>query len=185
MPTEFNKYDLKAAEQNALKEDILEQFKKTAYENNILPNQAQAMYDFLNNQALTEAERMQNAQKEKLTEAINGLKQEWGEAFDKNIHTAKLAVNEFGGEELKAYLNETGLGNDPNIIKVFNKIGEQFFKEDNFSGESKPAYSMSPAEAQQRMNEIMGNFSGPYYNSAHPDHKRIVDEVNKMIQMMG
>lgn len=185
MPTDFNEYDLKQAEQNALKEEILEEFKKTAYENNILPQQAQAMYDFLNNQAVTEAERMQQLQQEKMSEAINNLKEEWGEAFEQNVHTAKLAVNEFGGEELKQYLNESGLGNDPNIIKVFNEIGKQFFKEDNFTAESKPAYSLSPSEAQQRINEITGDMSGPYYNSMHPDHKRIVDEVNKMFQMMG
>ena len=55
MPTDFNEYDLKAAEQNALKEEVLEQFKQTAFDNNIMPNQAQAMYDFLNNQAVAEA----------------------------------------------------------------------------------------------------------------------------------
>lgn len=185
MPTDFSEYDLKAAEKNALKEEVLEQFKQTAFENNIMPNQAQAMYDFLNNQAVAEAERMQAAEAEKMEAAINGLREEWGDAFEQNIHTAKLAVNEFGGEQLKQYLNESGLGNDPNIIKVFNEIGKQFFKEDNFTADSKPAYSLSPSEAHQRMNEIMGNMDSPYYNSMHPDHKRIVDEVNKMIQMMG
>lgn len=185
MPTDFNEYDLQASEENALKEELMEEFKKTAFEHNILPNQAQAMYDFLNNSAMQEAERMAQQNQEKLSEQIEGLKNEWGEAFEKNLHTAKLAVNEFGGEDLKAYLNETGLGNDPNIIKVFNEIGQKFFKEDTFSGEDKPAYSLSPNEAQAKINQITGDFGGPYYNSAHPDHKRVVDEVQKLWQMVG
>ena len=185
MPTDFNEYDLKAAEENAFKDEVMSEFKKTAFEHNVLPDQAQAMYDFLNNQAIQEATRMQEAQQQKLEEAITGLREEWGEAFDQNVHTAKLAVNEFGGDQLKQYLNDTGLGNDPNIIKVFNEIGKQFFKEDNFSAESKPAYSLSPAEAQQRINEITGDMNGPYYNSMHPDHKRIVEEVHKMFQIKG
>lgn len=184
LPTEFDAYNVNAPEKSVLKQELAEAFKKTAYENRLLPDQAQAMFDFLNNHTSQEMERMQHSQEEELNQKINGLKEEWGEAFEKNVHTAKLAVNEFGGEDLKAYLNETGLGNDPNIIKVFNEIGKKFFAEDNFQGESKPAYSLSPDEAQQRINEIQGDFNGPYYNSMHPDHKRIVDEVGKLFQML-
>lgn len=185
MPSDFNEYDLKQAENNALKEDLMAEFKQTAFENNILPDQAQAMYDFLNNHTAGAIERMQQEQQEASSAAITALKEEWGDAFDQNVHTAKLAVNEFGGEDLKAYLNDTGLGNDPNIIKVFNEIGKQFFKEDNFAADSKPAYSLSPSEAQQRINEITGDMQGPYYNSMHPDHKRIVEEVHKLFQIKG
>jgi hypothetical protein len=184
LPTEFDAYNMNAPEKSVLKDDLAEAFKKTAFENRLLPDQAQAMFDFLNTHTSQEIERMQSVEKEELDGKINGLKEEWGEAFEQNVHTAKLAVDEFGGEDLKAYLNETGLGNDPNIIKVFNEIGKKFFKEDTFQGESRPAYALSPDQAQQRINEIQGDFNGAYYNSMHPDHKRIVDEVQKLFKMI-
>jgi hypothetical protein len=184
LPTEFDAYNVNAPEKNVLKDDLTEAFKKTAFENRLLPDQAQAMFDFLNNHTSQEIDRMQHSQNEEREAQINGLKEEWGEAFEQNVHTAKLAVDEFGGESLKAYLNETGLGNDPNIIKVFNEIGKKYFKEDSFQGESAPAYSLSPDQAQQRINEIQGDFNGPYYNSMHPDHQRIVEEVNKLFKMV-
>lgn len=185
LPTEFDAYGLNAGEKPVLKEDLINEFKKTAYENRLLPEQAQAMYDFLSNQTSTEIERMQQQQQEELNQKINGLKEEWGDAFEQKIHTAKLAVDELGGEDLKAYLNETGLGNDPQLIKIFNKIGARLFQEDNFQAESKPAYSLAPDEAQGKINEILGDFNGAYYNSQHPDHKRMVEEVQKLWKMVG
>lgn len=184
LPTDFGEYNMKASENAVLKEDMMEAFRKTAYDNRLLPDQAQAMFDFLNNHTSSEVERMQASQQEESLAKINSLKEEWGEAFEQNVHSAKLAVDEFGGEDLKAYLNETGLGNDPNIIKVFNEIGKKFFAEDSFKGESKPAYSLSPDDASKRIGEIQGDMNGAYYNSMHPDHARTVEEVNKLFKMI-
>jgi hypothetical protein len=185
LPTDFGEYNMKAAENAVLKEDMMEAFRKTAYDNRLLPDQAQAMFDFLNNHTNDEISRMQESQQEEYTAKIGNLKEEWGEAFEQNVHTAKLAVNEFGGDDFKQYLNESGLGNDPAVIKVFNEIGKKFFAEDSFEGASKPAYSLAPDEAQKRIGEIQGDMNGAYYNNMHPDHKRTVEEVNKLFQMLG
>ena len=185
LPTDFGEYSVAEGEKAILKEDMREAFRQTAYDNKLMPEQAQAMFDFLENHTGTELERMENGSKEKLEADIGGLKAEWGEAFEQNVHTAKLAVAEFGGEDLKTYLNESGLGNDPAIIKVFSEIGKQFFKEDSFGGKGKPAYGLSPADAQKKVGEITGDMNGPYYNSMHPDHARIVKEVNKMYEVMS
>ena len=185
LPTDFGEYDVKEGEKAILKEEMREEFRKTAFENKLMPEQAQAMFDFLENHTNTELERMNESNQEKLAADISNLKNEWGEAFEQNVHTAKLAVAEFGGEDLKAYLNESGLGNDPNIIKVFNEIGKQFFKEDSFGGKGTPAYGLSPADAQKKVGEITGDLNGAYYNSNHPDHNRMVKEVNKMYEVMS
>lgn len=185
MPTDFEGYSLEKGEKAILNEDFYNTFKEAAFKNNLLPNQAQALFDIINNQSLQEYERQQAEQKEMREAAINGLREEWGDGFERNLQAAKVAVEEFGGDELRKYLNDTGMGNDPQLIKAFSKIGQDFLKEDTFEGESKSAYAMTPDEAQAKANEIMGDFDGPYYNSSHPDHKRIVNEVNKLFKMMS
>lgn len=185
LPTEFEQYELQTEENSILQEDFFNEFKQKAFENRVLPSQAQALFDFINSKTGEQYSQMEESRQTQVEEGINNLKEEWGEAFDQNLFKAKAAVNEFGGEDLKAYLNDSGLGNDPQLIKAFAKIGESFLKEDNFEQGAKPAYAMSPSEAQQKANEHMGNFDGPYYNSAHPDHKRVVDEVNKMFQIIS
>lgn len=180
LPADLAEYSLNTPENPVFKDEMLERFKETAFNNNVLPEQASAMLDFLNNFTSEESEKMQQSQQEKTEQAVGALREEWGEAFDQNLRKAKLAVMEFGGDELKGYLDQTGLGNDPEIIKVFSKIGDSFFKEDNFGTEGKPSYAMSPDEAQAKINNIMGDTNGPYYNSMHPDHNRMVEEVNKL-----
>ena len=183
LPTEFGKYEVKA-EKSAMAEGFLEDFKKTAYEQKLLPEQANAIFDFVNNKVIQEQESLDNMAKTELDNSINGLKQEWGDAFELNVNKAKVAAKEFGGEDFQKYLNESGLGNNPALIKVFAKIGESFFKEDKFK-ESSSVYSMSPDQAQAKINSITGDFSGPYYNSMHPDHGRIVEEVAKLYKAMS
>jgi hypothetical protein len=183
LPTEFDNYGVEAGEDAATSEEFVNEFAKTAFENNILPQQAQSLLKFVNEQANTQANLLQEQQQEALSNGINAIKEEWGDAFDENVHKAKLAVKEFGGEELSKYLNETGMGNDPQLIKAFSKIGKEFFKEDNFAGGEKPAYAMSPSEAQEKIGKIQGDYNGPYYNSMNPDHKRVVAEVNKLFQI--
>jgi len=185
LPTEFDKYDVNREDGSVMQEDFFNEFKQKAYDNKMLPNQAQAMYDFINTRTQGALDQQKEAQDADKATRLDGLKEEWGDAFDQNVFKAKAAVNEFGGDDLKTYLNESGLGDDPNLIKAFAKIGENFLKEDNFSEAGKPAYAMSPSEASQKANEIMGDLNGPYYNSMHPDHKRIVGEVNKLFQIQS
>ena len=52
-----------------------------------------------------------------------------GDNFDSTLKAANLAVNKFGGKEFKTLLRSTGLGNHPEIIRVFSKIGS-LLKED-------------------------------------------------------
>ncbi|MBR0568368.1 hypothetical protein J5J83_19780 [Azoarcus sp. L1K30] len=47
-----------------------------------------------------------------------------GEALESNLATAKKALDTFGSPELKALLNESGLGNHPEIIRAFYRAGK-------------------------------------------------------------
>lgn len=69
------------------------------------------------------------------TEYANQVREEWatqvkadkelgGEAFDQSIGLASRAIKEFGTPELVNLLNETGLGNHPEVIRAFFKAGK-------------------------------------------------------------
>lgn len=180
---EFEQYDFSKPENDATDDAFREGFKKLAHENKLLPHQAEAMYNYISEQASERSQTLEAHQSEAVEKAMGALKESWGENFDNELRMAKLAVKEFGGDEFISYLNESGLGNNAEIIKLMNKVGKQFFKEDSFNAESKPAYAHSPAEAQEKINKIMGDFQGAYYNKNHPDHSRIVKEVEKLYQI--
>ena len=58
---------------------------------------------------------------EKMTETY---KEKWGEDYKaKNDYMAK-AINHFGGDEFKSYLNKSGLGNFPKVVEFLVEKGE-------------------------------------------------------------
>lgn len=64
-----------------------------------------------------------------------------GDKFDANLAVAKKAIDTFGSPELKQYLNETGLGNHPEVIKTFLRIGQQISEDklgSNVNGDQAP-----------------------------------------------
>lgn len=69
--------------------------------------------------------------KEQEKEAIAELKQDWGGDYDTKIKQVQGFIAASGDEELIEYLSETGLGNDPRLVKWAYKMSTHF-KEDAF-----------------------------------------------------
>lgn len=156
--------------------------KELFVKNNILPNQAKEIMNFLANEFST-SETDTDAQYEQAVQAgIEELKADWGEAFTPNLQRAVAVVEMFGDEDIKGYLNETGLGNDPKLIKFFAKIGAQF-SEDSFKGT--PNTVMSKQDAQARINQLYSDKQGPLLNSRDPRHKDALAEVEKLSAILN
>jgi hypothetical protein len=64
-------------------------------------------------------------------EAVKTDKEIGGEGFPKNAELAKRVVTRFGTPEFKAELERTGLGNHPELVRVFVRIG-QAMSDDQF-----------------------------------------------------
>jgi hypothetical protein len=59
-----------------------------------------------------------------------------GDTFDANLGKAKSAIDKFGTPELKKLLNETGIGNHPEIVRFAFRVGK-LIAEDNPGGDVK------------------------------------------------
>ena len=151
--------------------------KELFVKNNILPNQAKEIMNFLANE-FSANETDVDAQYEQAVQAgIEELKADWGEAYAPNLQRAVAVIEMFGDEDIKSYLNETGLGNDPKLIKFFAKVGAQF-SEDSFKGNTTAA--MSRQDAQARINQLYSDKQGPLLNSRDPRHKDALAEIEKL-----
>jgi hypothetical protein len=51
------------------------------------------------------------------------LKAHWGSDFEANLSLAKRTVSDFASEEQRDFLDESGLGNDPEFIDLVQKLG--------------------------------------------------------------
>lgn len=128
------KYEFKPAEGQELDTAALEQFEPIARELNLSNEQAQKMVDLYGTKILPMVQQQQAEAWQKTTEQwaadVKADKEIGGDKLTASLSKAQQALETFGTPELKEYLNETGLGNHPELVKAFVKIGKAM-SEDN------------------------------------------------------
>lgn len=95
--------------------------------------QAQKLVDFQVKQVEASGQKQADAFNQQLNDWLTDAKADkefGGDAFDKNVAIAKSGVDAFGTPEFKQLLDDTGLGNHPEIIRFMVKVGK-LTQEDN------------------------------------------------------
>jgi hypothetical protein len=139
-------YDGFAAPEGVTLDDgLLGDFKGLARELDLPQQSAQKLVDL--------AVRMRQAD----AEAIVAVRQSWldaskadrefgGDRLHENLATAKRGVEAYGSPALAQLLNETGLGNHPEFVRLFVKIGRTVSEYTYLAGGRAPAGQRSLAE---------------------------------------
>ncbi|WP_353798029.1 peptidase [Enterobacter cloacae] len=121
------KYEFKAGEGVELDTEALKDFEPVARDLNLTNEQAQKLVDaypkILAGVQQRQAEAWQK-QTEGWAETVKADKEIGGDKLTANLSAAQRALDQFGTPELKEYLNATGLGNHPDLVKTFVKIGK-------------------------------------------------------------
>lgn len=138
-----DKYEFKAPEGVKLDDAVIADFSTIAKELNLPQDAAQKVVDKL---APKIAERQAAAQAEAFkaintqwTEATKADKELGGDKLDANLAIAKKALDAFGSPELRKLLNDTGIGNNPEVIRAFYRAGKAISEDSLVPGSTKPA----------------------------------------------
>jgi phosphoglycolate phosphatase-like HAD superfamily hydrolase len=149
-----------------------------AYDLNLRPDQLSEMVNMLesrNDQLIQEYEQ---EEAQNLAETTDSLRKEWGQAFDRKISEAQKVIKHFGGDELfKEIVSDPSIANNKNVLKLLAEIGGKLNREDTFQSEVVTKFGLTKDEAKKKVNEMMGNMSGPYHNREHAQHKDAVDQM--------
>jgi hypothetical protein len=119
-------------------ETVLTEFSEVAKELNLNQSQAQRLIDLESKRAEASQQAMQEAfetQQEQWVKELKDDKDFGGDSFDSNLGLAVKVINKFGGPELKEVLDTSGMGNNPELVKMFNKIGKAI-SEDSLDSDS-------------------------------------------------
>lgn len=121
------KYEFQAAEGVELDTEALKDFEPVARDLNLTNEQAQKLVDaypkILAGVQQRQAEAWQK-QTEGWAETVKADKEIGGDKLTANLSAAQRALEQFGDPELKEYLDSTGLGNHPALVKAFIKVGK-------------------------------------------------------------
>lgn len=131
------KYEFTAGEGVELDTEALKDFEPVARELNLTNEQAQKLVDaypkILAGVQQRQAEAWQ-AQTEQWAADVKADKEIGGDKLTANLSAAQRALDLFGTPKLKEYLNTTGLGNHPDLVKTFVKIGKSMSEDGMVNG---------------------------------------------------
>jgi hypothetical protein len=114
---------------------------------------------------------------------LHTLRSEWGVQFTDKLARAKTAVRSLGGAEIISILEETGLGDDPRVIKMFERVGALLDRERTGgadAGAPVDASTLSRGAAKRLIREILDDTKSPYYDADHPRHRATVEHVRRL-----
>tara|TARA_R100000951_G_scaffold116773_2_gene130671 strand:+ start:11631 stop:12437 length:807 start_codon:yes stop_codon:yes gene_type:complete len=111
------------------------------------------------------------------------LKRDFGMAYDKEIDVAKRAAVEFGGDEFLGWLDESGMGDNPMMVKMMAKIGKQMMEAGlEPTGESSSFGVMTPDAARQEIARLQRdpNFMQQYSDSEVDGHQVAIEKMQRL-----
>ncbi|EUD09179.1 peptidase [Providencia alcalifaciens] len=137
------KYEFTAGEGQELDKEALAAFEPIARELGLSNEQAQKIVDVYGSTIMPQLVKQQADEWQKQVtgwaETVKADKEGLGST--ESIGYAQKALDQFGSPELKSYLVETGLGNHPELVRVFSKIGKSMSEDGFVNGSSENARS--------------------------------------------
>ena len=185
-PESADKYQLEVQSETApLDESAIKQFAENAHQLGLNNKQAQGILEFYKSsmegsiqQARVDTETAQaNAEQE--------LRKEWGRSYDENIKKAgAIAKANMSEDILNMELKDgTRIGDHPSVIKGFASIANLMSEDKLVSTESENVDRGTDYEAE--ISKLVNDRDGPYWNKAHPDHDKVVQQVFTLRTMVN
>lgn len=120
-------YEFKAPEGAELDKDAVAQFEPIARELNLSQEQAQKLVDLYGSKVMPQLMKQQaDTWQKQVADWGTSAKDDaeiGGDKFDGNLTRAKQAMDKFATPQLREFLETTGMGNHPELIRVFVKVG--------------------------------------------------------------
>ena len=184
-PESAEKYELNVdSETVPLDESAIKSFAENAHKLGLNNKQAQGILEYYKDSMEGSAQQAQIDVETSQAQSEAELRKEWGRSFDENIKKAgAVAKANMDGEILELTLADgRRLGDHPAIIKGFANIAN-LMSEDKMIGTGEDNAS-SGRDYSAEMASIVNDKTGPYWNRAHPDHDKVVQQVFTLRSMI-
>lgn len=122
-PAAPEKYEFAAPEGQELDANALSVFEPIAKELGLTQEQAQKLVDIYPQIQQQQAEAW-SKQGEEWREQVKSDKEIGGDKYTANVGNAQKALDQFGSPALREYLETTLLGNHPELVRFFAKVGK-------------------------------------------------------------
>ena len=166
-------------------------FRESIHAAGLNQKQAASVAQFIHSQSEAANEKLNAYQEQARLDTEAELRQEYGKTFDDKIKraqsTAKYLLGSKGDPSSKDNIlgnirlaDGRMLGDHPDIIRMFEAMSHEI-AEDDLDGVTTES-AMTPQDAQEEIDTIQADRSGPYWNKHHPEHDKMVARVNELFE---
>lgn len=181
--SEIEDYNQELEEGATLKQPFMDELKKFAHENRLPVETVKKLTGFIDGQAKLNDTTLTEVHNATIVEGLEKVKVEYGQAYESNINLAKKVLDTFATGDEREIFNNPAIGANPAVIKTLVNIGKKMFSEGTHHGESRPDGALSPEDAQEAINTVMGDKNHPFFNKNHPNHKIANAKMLKLYEM--
>lgn len=172
----YSSPEVELPEGMGIPDEKMSAFKNKFYELGLSNKQAEGLMEYYLNDMVSEHNSMEESRSKNLENATLTLKEEFGRDFDLNIELARGAVRKFGDDNLISFLEESGLGNEPSLIKAFANIGRAVSEDDARGGVSTMELNGSAnAQAEIQNLKMDGKFQEILMNRNAVGHQEALE----------
>lgn len=161
-------------------DDAEKNFRQWAHANGLNKRQATNLYEGYVKHQVERHGAFHVSQVQARQEVENSLKREHGAQYEGFLTGARTAITQYADPEFRQYLEQTGLGNDPRMIRIFGRIGKEMGGETKLSG--KPAPAASTQDMMRTISEFNGKYKESLFDRGHPDHAMRVKERSALYE---
>lgn len=177
-----------APEKYVMPEEISEKVKEvlitTGKEHNMTQNQINALANkFIEDSRTSEAAEKHRAE-EFLAEQKKALEKEFGSTLENRLDAVKSVLTQYGDEDTKTMLKDSGLLHDAKFVKFLDKITGDVLKHTAVASDYTDTRGTTPAEALAAIEAKKADreFMDAYMDPKHIGHKLAVKEWNDLFQ---
>lgn len=166
-------------------EEITKGFTNLAHEIGLTKDQAAKIHDWYVKGEMSNYQNLNQQVQQEFADQMKELMNEYGSeaVLNERLNIAQFALRQLGDEETTSWLEETGLGNHPKIIKIFAKAGQMLREDGLLQGVAgSNNFSMTPEEAKSRLAELQRDrdFMRSYLSASQPGHREAVQKVQEL-----
>ena len=153
-PESSDKYDLNDIVPSEYNQDIITQFKEKAFENGMSNEGVRKMAEWYKEVELKQIDSMNKAKQHQAEMWKLQVMKEWGSNFEKNVQLAVKARDAYTDADFRKYMDETGLGNHPAMLKAFAQIGRELSEDKLVQSETASRIAADEASLRREIDRL-------------------------------
>lgn len=113
----------------SLDKDKIGKFQQHLHKLGLTTKQASGIFEYYLSSLNETARGQKSISEQQAAASETELKNEWGEKFSANLDLAKGVIRKFGDEKFMQYIEGSGMGNNPQLVKMLSKIGSMMLED--------------------------------------------------------